>query len=183
MITAITLENFKGISQPATIPLRPLTIMFGKNSAGKSTVVQALHYAREIFERNNLNADHTQLGGASVDLGGFRNLVNNHDDTKTITMRFEMDLRETDLPDYDFSPTLAYKAIRNEVGEEFDSEEAKEMEISFRRGLDILSSRTESVGIELKVEWSEILERPILTSYKTIFNEIEAVQVLTSTDD
>lgn len=75
MITAITLENFKGISQSATIPLRPLTIMFGKNSAGKSTVVQALHYASEIFERNNLNADRTLLGGASVDLGGFRNLV------------------------------------------------------------------------------------------------------------
>jgi predicted ATPase len=59
MITAITLENVKGVSEPVTIPLRPLTIMFGKNSAGKSTVIQAIHYARKIFERNNINADRT----------------------------------------------------------------------------------------------------------------------------
>jgi predicted ATP-binding protein involved in virulence len=43
MLTSITLENFKGFSRPVTITLRSLTIMFGKNSAGKSTIVQPLH--------------------------------------------------------------------------------------------------------------------------------------------
>lgn len=99
MITAITLENFKGISEPVTIPLRPLTIMFGKNSAGKSTIIQALHYAREILERNNLDPDRTLYGGTSIDLGGFQNLVNNHDVSKPISMKFEMDLRVYGLPD------------------------------------------------------------------------------------
>ena len=172
MLTSITLENFKGISAPATIPLRPLTIMFGKNSAGKSTVVQALHYAREIFERGNLNADRTLLGGSSVDLGGFRNLVNNHDSEKAITIRFDMDLRETDLPFYDFAPTYAYRAVRAEVGDEITSEE-----------LDTISGRVMSAAVELKIEWSEILERPVLTNYKTLLNQIEAVKVSTSPDE
>ena len=46
--------------------------VIGPNSAGKSTIVQALHYAREIFARGNLNPDKTIAGGKSVNLGGLR---------------------------------------------------------------------------------------------------------------
>lgn len=170
MITAITLENFKGISERVTIPIRPLTIMFGKNSAGKSTVVQALHYAREILERGNLNADRTMLGGTAVDLGGFRNLVNSHDEDKAITIGFKFDLSSTDLPDYDFSPTLAFQIAKAELG---DNE---------GYGMNNLTGEVLSAEIEVKIEFSEILDRPILTKYKIRLNDSDAVQVLTSLD-
>ncbi len=49
-ITSITIENFKGIGDAVTIPIRPITLLFGKNSAGKSTVLQAMRYLREIYE-------------------------------------------------------------------------------------------------------------------------------------
>ena len=49
-ITSITIENFKGIGDAVTIPIRPITLLFGKNSAGKSTVLQALRYLREICD-------------------------------------------------------------------------------------------------------------------------------------
>jgi predicted ATPase len=68
-ITAITIENFKGIKGPLRIEIKPITLLFGPNSAGKSTIIQALHFAREIFERDNLNPDWTIAGGDSVDLG------------------------------------------------------------------------------------------------------------------
>src|SRR5687767_6223707 len=74
--------------------------MFGANSSGKSTILHAIHYAREILERRNLNPDKTLTGGASIDLGGFQNLVHNHDLGLPIIMRFDLDLSETDLPDY-----------------------------------------------------------------------------------
>ena len=48
MITKITLENFKGIKDRVEIDLKPITLLFGPNSAGKSTVVQAIHYMKEI---------------------------------------------------------------------------------------------------------------------------------------
>ncbi len=38
-ITAITIQNFKGIKGPARIELKPITLLFGPNSSGKSTVV------------------------------------------------------------------------------------------------------------------------------------------------
>ena len=75
MITGISVENFKGIRERVEIELRPITLLFGPNSAGKSTILHALHYAREVFERRNYDADHTIAGGEFVDLGGFRNVL------------------------------------------------------------------------------------------------------------
>ena len=46
-ITSITIENFKGIGDAVTIPIRPITLLFGKNSSGKSTVLQAMRYMHE----------------------------------------------------------------------------------------------------------------------------------------
>ena len=75
MITGISIENFKGIREKVKLDLRPITLLFGANSAGKSTILHALHYAREVFERHNLDADQTIAGGPYVDLGGFRNFI------------------------------------------------------------------------------------------------------------
>lgn len=46
-ITAITIENFKGIENPVRIELKPTTLLFGPNSAGKSTIVQALRTLKQ----------------------------------------------------------------------------------------------------------------------------------------
>ena len=43
-LTAIELENFKGIGPRQRVELKPITLLFGPNSAGKSTILQALHY-------------------------------------------------------------------------------------------------------------------------------------------
>lgn len=69
-LTAITIENFKGIGQAVTIPLRPVTLLFGANSAGKSTIIQTLQYAWEILENRNADVDRTRLGGEVIDLWG-----------------------------------------------------------------------------------------------------------------
>lgn len=87
LISALTIENFKGIGSPVKIVFKPITLLFGPNSAGKSTILQALHYAREIFERQNFDPDKTLEGGESLDLGGFKNLVHKFDLSKSITLR------------------------------------------------------------------------------------------------
>lgn len=60
-ITSITIENFKGIGDAVTVPIRPITLLFGKNSAGKSTVLQALRYFRKI---HNTEVEPGELGGS-----------------------------------------------------------------------------------------------------------------------
>jgi Uncharacterized conserved protein len=52
-ITSLTIKNFKGIDeQGVRIALAPITLLFGPNNAGKSTVMQALYLTREAFCRN-----------------------------------------------------------------------------------------------------------------------------------
>ncbi|HZV35962.1 MAG TPA: AAA family ATPase [Verrucomicrobiae bacterium] len=45
MITEIKLFNFRGF-ESHSIPLKPVTIIVGKNNAGKSTIVEALRLIR-----------------------------------------------------------------------------------------------------------------------------------------
>jgi AAA15 family ATPase/GTPase len=98
MITRIHLTNFKGFKEQQTIELRPITLLFGPNSGGKSTVTQAIHYLREILDRKNLNPDRTVAGGEAIDLGGFEKMVKNHDLSLPIILRFDIDLVKIDLP-------------------------------------------------------------------------------------
>ena len=99
LVTAVEIENFKGIGRPVRIELRPITLLFGRNSAGKSTVLHALCYAHEILSHRNVDARKTSLGGDQIDLGGFRQFVHAHDSTRPVRLRFELNLRDRDLPE------------------------------------------------------------------------------------
>lgn len=92
-LTRIEIENFKGIGSRQRIDLRPITLLFGPNSAGKSTILQALHYLREILERGNVDPDRTIAGGL-IDLGGFATLVHNHELDRTVTLKVSLDLAD-----------------------------------------------------------------------------------------
>src|ERR1700739_2604898 len=100
MITAIEIENFKGVAERVRVALKPITLLFGPNSGGKSTVLHAIHYAREVLIRRNLDADRTETGGAFVALGGFACFVHKHDRRRRVGLRFDLDLTDTVLPEY-----------------------------------------------------------------------------------
>jgi len=92
-LTRIEIENFKGIGTLQSIDLKPITLLFGPNSAGKSTILQALHYLREVIERNNPDPDQTIAGGLT-DLGGFANLVHGHESGRSIHIKVQLDIGE-----------------------------------------------------------------------------------------
>ena len=92
-LSRIEIENFKGIGKRQTIDLKPITLLFGPNSAGKSTILQVLHYMREILERRNPDPDQTIAGGL-IDFGGFKALIHNHELDRTITIKLVIDLSE-----------------------------------------------------------------------------------------
>lgn len=99
-ITQITLENFKGVADPVTVPLRPITLLFGANSAGKSTLLQALLYLRELLERQNADADVLSASGGSINLGGFRKFVHGHDLSRTVRIGVTVTVDDDGLPVY-----------------------------------------------------------------------------------
>ena len=49
-IEQITLENFQSLRDRVEIPIRPLTFLFGPNSAGKSSIYDALAFVNAVFK-------------------------------------------------------------------------------------------------------------------------------------
>ena len=101
-ITSITIENFKCIGDAVTIPIRPITLLFGKNSSGKSTVLQAASYAFELFLRmlsneslDRLNKVNIIRGGGHTIRGNFSSLVHCYDLKRKIRIRIEFSIYET----------------------------------------------------------------------------------------
>lgn len=78
---ALRVGNFKAFADTQRIPLKPITLIFGPNSAGKSSFIHSLALAHEAqFGREKrslarLDVHHTDIGGSSIDLGGFRQFI------------------------------------------------------------------------------------------------------------
>ena len=99
ILKALTLENFKGIRGPVRIEFAPLTLLFGPNSSGKSTIFKALQFTSALL--NAAGGDPFDASEADgVDLGDFRDVVNDHDVNKPIRMVYEIPLRPV-FPNYD----------------------------------------------------------------------------------
>lgn len=169
MITALEVDNFKGIGRPIRIELRPITLFFGRNSAGKSTILHALHYAHEILSRRNLDPDATHHGGDVVDLGGFRSFVHAQDTSRVVRLRFELDLTKHELPEL---PMLESAADADEA------EELQSLEL-FDEGL---STEIRSGWVELQVRWSGARKAPTLRTYEVGMNG-EVIGRIESNDD
>jgi hypothetical protein len=163
MITAIEIENFKGIGQRQRIELRPITLLFGPNSAGKSTILHAMHYAREVLDRHNLDADRTISGGEFVDLGGFRAFVHNHNLDLPIKLAFEM--RRTDGG-----------PLFGQVGQ-WQAYETEEGAVAER-----LANNANTCAVEITVSWSHWLKRPFVAGYAVSVDEQPLVRIEAAPD-
>lgn len=92
MLRALSLGNFKAFAGTARLPIRPVTLIFGPNSAGKSSLIHGLALGHESLHQKNLDLARTKLGGDSVDLGGFRRYVHRHGLERHVVWGVEVDL-------------------------------------------------------------------------------------------
>ena len=162
LITAVEIENFKGIGRPMRVEFRPITLLFGNNSAGKSTVLHALCYAHEILSHRNVDVHETEIGGDRIDLGGFRNLVHEHDPARPVRLRFDLNLEDWRIPrglDDKLASPLAV------MGGDADG--------SLFQG----SERPGSGWIELQAKLTDD-EQPVLSSYELGVNDARVGRLL-----
>src|SRR5579875_890516 len=92
MLRSIQLENFKAYGQRAVIPLAPITLLFGQNSAGKSSILHALSLLKQSRatrgEPGALLLPRSDQG--FVDLGSFKEMVFNHDQGRALAIRLDL---------------------------------------------------------------------------------------------
>ncbi len=91
MLTALRIGNFKAFAETQRIPIRPLTLIYGANSSGKSSILHSLLLARHVHETGDLDVHRTNAGGESVDLGGFRQYVYKREVNRRVEWAMELD--------------------------------------------------------------------------------------------
>jgi len=91
MLTGIRVGNFKAFADTQRVPIRPVTLVYGANSSGKSSVLHSLIFARHAEETGELDVHRTGIGGESVDLGGFVQFVHRRDLSRRIEWGVELD--------------------------------------------------------------------------------------------
>lgn len=165
MITAIELTNFKGAGDTVRIPIKPITLLFGANSAGKSTILHALHLAYEVLVNRNFDPDITEKGGDGINLGGFRNFVHNRELSRRLTLGFELDLSGTDLHIYDQLNRSDLELRTHGVPEGWD-----------------ISDHVNTAKVEITLAWSELKNcvQPIL--YRVSLNGVRAAELFQPSD-
>ena len=95
MLKQIEIENFRTFYDRVTLRLKPITVLIGRNSAGKSTLIKfllMLQQSLDISEEDFLRTD-----GPRVKLGSFANLRNSR--KASHALRFDLDYVTSDLPD------------------------------------------------------------------------------------
>jgi len=91
MIQSIELINFKCFKQQVVI-LKPLTLLAGLNSSGKSTIIQALILLRQSYLENLLPNVGLTLNGKLAELGTAKDVLFEEADTDEIAFELNDDL-------------------------------------------------------------------------------------------
>ncbi|MBY0287276.1 MAG: DUF3696 domain-containing protein [Mycobacteriaceae bacterium] len=77
LITRIDVENFKSFGQKAVLELAPLTLIYGANSAGKSSVIQSVLLLKQSVDQPTLVTQ-----GELIDIGSFGGVVHRHESNR-----------------------------------------------------------------------------------------------------
>lgn len=92
MLTYLRIRNFKSWVDTGPIRLAPITVFFGTNSSGKSSLGQLLLLLKQTAE----STDRTQVlrtsdRDASTNLGDFRDFIHRHDVSRDLTFALGWD--------------------------------------------------------------------------------------------
>ena len=113
MLHALELENFKAFGKRARVPFAPITLIFGENSAGKSTILQVLYLLKQTLERRDTgDLLLARTPNHIVDLGSFQEMLFDHDLERTLSIRVETSVGRR----YSFRPLFSGDKIAIEFG-------------------------------------------------------------------
>lgn len=134
MLREYQLTNFKAFAGPETIPIRPITLIYGPNSSGKSSILQSLLLLKQTLQE----AEHPETlllpKGNLINLGGYRDFVHRHDVSKPFSFKVVLD------------------ADRQEISEAFEKLLPKEL------------IKTQLLGLQVTFNYDEQVSNIVLAS-------------------
>lgn len=163
-ITKITLTNFRAFKEAQSIELAPVTLLFGPNSVGKSSVLMALAYVQQILSKGHCNPQKLDALGSKT-IGGFKSLVHGQDPNSTIKIRLDFEPGST--PFVKYGSEVAEMA--NHIFEPYVL-------------MDDFGGKTQSGGVEFEIAWSDRHQHALVKNYRVWINA-RYVGCITSSDD
>ena len=144
-ITEISLTNFRSFQATQSIALAPVTLLFGPNSVGKSSVLMALFYIQQILEKGQCDPQRINALGEKH-VGGFKRLVNGRDISKRMVIKLSLDKSG--------SIGASYNQIVDLVGDDF--------------ALPVESSTADAnrLAVEFHIAWSKAEDTAYVACYR-----------------
>lgn len=173
-LTKLSLTNFRSFGQQTqTIDFGKVTLLFGPNSVGKSTVLLALFYVQEILGKGDCNPQYIEALGDKY-VGGFKNLVNGKDLRKTIKIKLEYEKSALGSSYFDVIHLIKDGDI---TPESVDDEEST-FDFSLMESASIEATR---ISVELQIGWSN---RGRGSAYVKACNiDLDDIAIVTLTSD
>ncbi|WP_404391388.1 AAA family ATPase [Pseudoalteromonas phenolica] len=155
-ITKLSLTNFKSFKQEQVIEFAPVTLLFGPNSVGKSSVILSLFYLQEVLSKGQANPSRINAL-KSKQLGGFLSLVHGKDLSNDIIIKVELDKLGLIGKSYLSEASELTQAIIDDDSLSLD-------EPAFL--MSSVVENSEKVELEFTIAWSANLNSAKVKSYK-----------------
>lgn len=110
MLESITLKNYKSFENETSIEIKPLTILCGVNSSGKSSIIKSLLMMRQTIEKESPYNKLAFMGNL-VDNGYFEDIINNSCSEDYFTIQNEFTLSGYSKSSKKRQDMQAYKEI------------------------------------------------------------------------
>lgn len=123
MIKTLFTGNFKAFAETQRIPICPITLIFGPNSAGKSSFIHSLALAREAERTGRLDIFKTEIGGSAIDLGGFRQYIHRGEAKRRMEWGAELDVSALQGRLAELLAAVKTLKVMLSIGVELDNEE------------------------------------------------------------
>jgi len=135
MLTSLQIKNFKSWRNTDPIRLAPITVFFGANSAGKTSLLQFLLMLKQTSESSDRGrVIHFGDDYSLIDLGTFQDLIFEHDTKNKLEFELSWDLPEplkftNHLKKHEYEgKSLSFRA---RIGSEGDKQRVEAMEYVF----------------------------------------------------
>ena len=87
MVNSISFKNYKAFSS-GRLELKPITILLGANSSGKSSLLQLFLLIEQTMNNPEPYESALKLNGRFINLGEDENLIKDKDLTKILNLEF-----------------------------------------------------------------------------------------------
>src|SRR5258708_1987886 len=91
-LKTLRLRNFKSFADTGEVPLSPLTLIFGRNNTGKSSLIQSLFLLRQTLDSPEYGA-RLNLRGPLYPAGSYTDLVHQHRSKEHIVMQYGLSMK------------------------------------------------------------------------------------------